>query len=88
MQRLTIGAVLLTVLALSMPSALAAKPKKSPEERFAKLDKNADKKLSKDEFVGKKDGDAKSKAEKRFGKLDKDSDSSLSFAEFNVPPKK
>ncbi len=88
MRWLTIGAPVLAILALSMPFALAAKPKKSAEERFAKLDVNSDKKLSKEEFLGKKTGDAKSKAEMRFTKLDKDKDNSLSFSEFNVSPKK
>lgn len=81
----------LTVLALGVTHAVAAPdkaPKKPAEERFAKLDANGDKKLSEEEFVGKKTGEAKDKAGKRFGKLDKDGDKSLSFEEFNVTPKK
>jgi len=88
MRLLTTAALLLAILTLSVPCALAAKPKKSAEDRFAKLDVNSDKKLSKEEFVGDKTGDAKSKAETRFRKLDKDKNDSLSFEEFNVMPKK
>jgi len=88
MRRLTIWTLALTMLAFSAPAALAAAPKKSAEERFAKMDTNNDKKLSEEEFIGKKSGDMKTKAEKRFGKLDKNNDKSLSLEEFNVPPKK
>jgi hypothetical protein len=72
-------------------STLSAAPKaakKSPEERFAKLDANGDKKLSLEEFLGKKKDDARTKAENRFGKLDKDSDKALSLEEFSATPKK
>ena len=88
MQRLMLWTVALATLTLVVPSAFAAKPKRTPEERFAKLDANSDKKLSKEEFVGKKTDEAKTKAEKRFTKLDKDQDDSLTFEEFNVTPKK
>jgi len=88
MQRLILWTVTLAAFTLVAPTAFAAKPKKSAEERFAKLDANGDKKLSKEEFVGKKTDEAKTKAEKRFAKLDKDKDDSLSFEEFNVTPKK
>jgi hypothetical protein len=76
------------MLAYGAPAAMAAKPKKSPEQRFARLDKDGDKKLTEEEFIGKKTDEAKSKAEKRFSRLDKDKDHSLSFEEFNVTPKK
>lgn len=79
---------MVTLLAGGAPAALAAKPKKSGEARFAKLDADGDKKLSKDEFIGKKSGEEKTKASKRFGKLDKDNDHSLSLQEFDVPKKK
>ncbi len=89
MRRLTTWMMILAILGTSAPAALAAKPKKTPEERFAKLDKDGDKKLSEDEFVNsKKNDDAKTKAGKRFTKLDKDKNGSLSFEEFNVTPKK
>jgi hypothetical protein len=81
----------LAVLAVGGTHVFAAPekaPKKPAEERFAKLDANGDKKLSEEEFIGKKTGEAKDKAGKRFGKLDKDGDKSLSFEEFNVTPKK
>lgn len=88
MQRLILWTMVLAALTLIASTADAAKPKKSAEDRFAKLDTNGDKKLSKEEFVGKKTDEAKSKAEKRFTKLDKDKDDSLTFEEFNVTPKK
>lgn len=57
---------------------------KTPEERFAALDKNSDKKLSKEEYLASAGGDAdkKSKAETRFAAMDKDKDGSLSLEEF------
>jgi hypothetical protein len=84
--------VVLAALALCTASLEAAKPaakpKRSPEERFAHMDKNGDKKLSLDEFVGKKTGEMKEKATKRFGKLDKDSDTFLSLDEYKAGEKK
>lgn len=88
MQRLILWTLTLAVFTVVVPAAFAAKPKKSAEDRFAKLDANSDKKLSKEEFVGKKTDEAKTKAEKRFTKLDKDKDDSLTFEEFNVTTKK
>ncbi len=88
MRRLITWTLLVAMLAYSAPAAMAAKPKQSPEQRFAKLDKDGDKKLSEEEFIGKKTDEAKAKAEKLFSKLDKDKDNSLSFEEFNVTPKK
>jgi hypothetical protein len=81
------------VLALALIGATAyaadpAKPKKSPEDRFAKADKDGDKKLSLEEFLGKRSGDAKEKATKRFEKGDKDGDKSLSLDEFKGLQKK
>lgn len=71
--------------------AAKAKPEKketSPEQVFAKLDKDKDNKLSKAEIVGKKTGDKADKAEKKFAKLDKNSDGSVSLAEFKDAGKK
>ena len=68
----------------SLASAKPDKPAKSPEERFTKLDKNADSKLSLDEFIGKKTDEAKEKASKRFKKLDTNSDESVSLDEFKA----
>ena len=50
----------------------ADKPKATPEEMFKKLDKNGDGKLDKAEYVGKREGDAKTKAEAAFDKMQKD----------------
>jgi hypothetical protein len=52
------------------------------------MDKDGDKKLSLDEFIGKKKDDMKEKATKRFSKLDKDSDEFLSLEEFKAGQKK
>ena len=57
---------------------------KSPEERFAALDKNGDKKLSKDEFVAPYEGEKKDKAATRFGTWDKDKDGFLSLEEYKA----
>ena len=64
------------------------KPKMTPEEQFKKLDKNSDGKLSKEEFIGKKEGEAKTKAEAAFTAKDTDKDGSLSLAEFSAHGKK
>jgi len=63
------------------------KEKKKPDFAaiFKKLDKDADGKLTVDEFTGKKD---KEKAAKAFKKRDKDSDGSLSLEEFTPKPRK
>lgn len=82
----TIAATLLAAHALV--STLQAADKKDPETVFAKLDTNSDKKLSFDEFKGKREGDAATKAEKAFKRLDKDSDGSLSLEEFKARGKK
>lgn len=66
-------------------AAKGEKKKHNPEEIFGKLDANADKKVSLDEFkagpMGKKDP---AKAEEIFKKKDKDSDGSLSLEEFSA----
>ncbi len=71
----------------SLAAAKPDKPAKSPEERFSKLDKDGDKKLSLEEFIGKKTDEAKEKATKRFAKLYSDSDKSLSLDEFKAGAK-
>ncbi len=83
----------LTMIALALATGafvttLQAADKKDPETVFAKLDANSDKKLSLDEFKGKKDGEAATKAEKAFKRLDKDSDGSVSLEEFKARGKK
>ncbi len=93
MRRLTrwlLAVVIISFGATSLEAARpdAAAPKKSPEERFAKLDANSDGKLSLDEFIGKRKDDKKPMAEKQFKKKDKDGDSFLSVDEFKAMPKK
>ena len=57
------------------------KPKMTPEERFKKLDKDGDGKLSIDEFRGKKEA---SEAEEAFKKLDANGDGAISLEEFSA----
>src|SRR6185436_18017698 len=66
------GALLLPVLGTAQE-----KKGKTPEEQFAALDKNGDKKLSKEEYVANREGEKKTKAEERFAALDKNKDGSL-----------
>ena len=64
-------------------STAQEKKGKSPEEQFAALDTNNDKKLSKEEYVARiTDNEKKAKAEQRFGRWDKNSDGSLSLEEY------
>ena len=60
------------------------KPKKTPEERFAALDKDGDKKLTEAEFIGKAEGDRAENAKKRFKRFDKDADGSVTLEEFKA----
>lgn len=67
----------------------AKKPQKSPEEVFSKLDKDADGKLTLDEFkANKKKPEQLEKAEKFFTARDTDKDGVLTLDEFKAPPKK
>ena len=71
--------------AMMLPVLGTAQEKKgkTAEERFAALDKNSDKKLSKEEFLAAyTDAEKKTKAEARFGTMDKDKDGSLSLEEY------
>jgi Ca2+-binding EF-hand superfamily protein len=94
MRRLTVWTLAVATVTVAMVACgtaatrAADKPKKSPEDRFAKLDANDDEKLSSEEFVGKKSDQKKQKAEKRFGRLDKDKDGFLSLKEFKTRKKK
>ena len=78
------------VAGLFSPGLLTAQEKKKPdpEAQFAKMDKNSDKKLTLDEFKGKRTGDKATKAEEQFKKMDKDSDGSLTLEEFKARAKK
>jgi Ca2+-binding EF-hand superfamily protein len=96
MKKLT-GVVLTSLFAVGMiaaPFASAkedkeegAKKKPDPAAAFARLDKDSDGKLSKEEFVGKRTDEAATKAGEMFAKKDKDSDGSLSKEEFTAGPK-
>jgi hypothetical protein len=66
------------------PAAAGDKPKPDPTAIFGKKDANADGKLSKEEFVGKKPKDA-AKAEAAFAAKDKDKDGFVSKEEFMAP---
>jgi Ca2+-binding EF-hand superfamily protein len=59
---------------------------KSPEERFANLDKNNDKKLSKEEFLATVAEDKKDKGGQRFEAADKNKDGFLSLEEYKEMP--
>ena len=78
--------VALAAFGLFAGSAAFAQEKKeqTPEQRFARLDKNSDKKLSVEEFVGKKTDEAATKAKAAFTKADADKDMSLSLEEFKT----
>lgn len=69
-----------------MMTGAQEKKGKSPEERFAALDKNSDKKLSKEEFLAPLDAEKKDKAGNRFDMADKDSDKFLSLDEYKAMP--
>lgn len=73
---------------LCAPLMLSAQEKKTPEEQFARLDKNNDKKLSKEEFLGNTEGEKKTKKEDRFKALDKDKDGFVSLEEYKDGQKK
>ena len=89
----SLAAVLALTLSVSAeekkPAAAAgadpAKPKADPAAMFAKLDKDGDKAVSKEEFMAspgaKKDA---AKAEASFGKKDKNADGKLSLEEFSA----
>ncbi len=80
--------VALCLVGLAHSTAAAEdKPKMPPEERFKKLDKNGDNKLSEEEFVGKQTGEKADKAKENFKKRDKDADGFLSLEEY-MPKKK
>ena len=71
-----------------MPVMAQEKKDKTPEEQFAAMDKNGDKKLSKEEYVGAAEGEKKTKKEDRFKALDKNNDGSIDLEEFKAGQKK
>jgi hypothetical protein len=76
--------VLAVAAAMFLPLLGTAQEKKgkTPEERFAALDKNSDKKLSKEEYVATIAAEKKAKAETRFDNWDTDKDKFLSLEEY------
>ena len=76
------------VAGMFMPLMSGAQDKKgkTPEERFAALDKNNDKKVSKEEFLANIADEKKGKQGDRFDTADKNKDGSLSIEEFKEIP--
>jgi hypothetical protein len=71
---------------LPVMSGAQEKKGKSPEERFASLDKNNDKKLSEEEFLATVPDDKKEKGKSRFAMADKNNDKFLSLEEYKEIP--
>jgi Ca2+-binding EF-hand superfamily protein len=69
---------------LCVPVMMTAQEKKSPEDAFKALDKNNDMKLSKEEYVGDRKDDKKTKAEERFATADANKDGFLSLEEYKT----
>jgi len=81
--------VAIAVLGLFMPlmsGGAQEKKGKTPEERFAALDKNSDKKLSKEEYLAPLADDKKEKGTARFEMADKNKDGFLSLEEYKEIP--
>ena len=76
------------VAGMFMPLMSGAQDKKTktPEERFAALDKNNDKKLSEEEYLAPLADDKKEKGKSRFATADKNSDKFLSLEEYKEIP--
>ena len=76
------------VAGMFMPVLSGAQEKKgkSPEERFAALDKNNDKKLSEEEYLATVPDDKKEKGKSRFATADKNGDKFLSLEEYKEIP--
>ncbi len=68
--------------------AVKAADKPTAEERFKKLDKDGDGKLTMEEYKGKKTGEKAEAAEKDFKARDKDNDGFLTLDEFSAKIKK
>lgn len=82
--------VAIAVVGMFMPLMIGAqaqdKKGKTPEERFAALDKNGDKKLSKEEYLAPLADDKKEKGTTRFEMADKNKDGFLSLEEYKEIP--
>ncbi|MFQ5731505.1 MAG: EF-hand domain-containing protein [Planctomycetaceae bacterium] len=76
------------VLADTGFAAKKKKKKRTDEQIFARLDKDGDKKVTEEEFVGKRTGKKAARAKKRFSKIDKNGDGSLTLEEFKARKKK
>lgn len=89
MSRLLIGCLIIGALAAGALSTSAAdkKPKKSPAQRFARMDVNKDGKLSPEEFLAKRAPDKKEVSANQFKKRDKNQDGALSLDEFKAAGK-
>ena len=83
----TLSAAFVLGLGLA-PLSAADKPKPDLDATFKKLDANSDGKLTEEEFLGKRKGDAIEKGKMQFKRLDKNSDASLSLEEFKDRKKK
>jgi hypothetical protein len=87
MKKFLAVAVLVALLAPLMPASVAQEKKgKTAEERFAALDKNNDKKLSKEEYLAPIAEEKKGKAGGRFDDGDKNKDGFLSLEEYKEMP--
>jgi hypothetical protein len=84
MKRLLAFALIVGMFLPLVGTGAQEKKGKSPEERFAALDKNGDKKLSKEEFLAPLDAEKKDKATTRFEMWDKDKDGFLSLEEYKA----
>ncbi len=85
MKKKMMAATLFYALLLSPGmTAFSQDQKRTPEESFARMDKNADKKLSLEEFVGRKQGDKADKAKANFKKMDKNQDEFLTLEEMKA----
>ena len=69
-----------------MSGGAQEKKGKTPEERFAALDKNNDKKLSEEEYLAPLADEKKEKGKSRFATADKNSDKFLSLEEYKEIP--
>jgi hypothetical protein len=77
------------IAGMFMPLMTGAQEKKgkTPEERFAALDKNNDKKLSEEEYLAPiTDEKKKERGKTRFATADKNSDKFLSLEEYKEIP--